>query len=232
MLLNLDSNLNSAAWPKTLKAVPEGNPRFRGQNLWPSSWVWFPALLGLVWGASTNTGCYRVCGSGCWPLFEEFWAICLCKQSSPRLLMIVNNHLLSYWFCSILQSFIGFWVKIWHRNKQQVQILCKAADLTWLPVLGKGVCSDSNWTAQWLQMAASKKLEKKVNYDSESIATKVCSQIGSKWNATCPRKGYLLRFESNSTATSDGGAQKLGNNVWQRLTWFWIDCNQSLQPNL
>ena len=117
MLLNLDSNLNSAAWPKTLKAVPEGNPRFRGQNLWPSSWVWFPALLGLVWGASTNTGCYRVCGSGCWPLFEEFWAICLCKQSSPRLLMIVNNHLLSYWFCSILQSFIGFWVKIWHRNK-------------------------------------------------------------------------------------------------------------------
>ena len=30
---------------------------------------------------------------------------------------------------------------------------------------------------------------------------------------TCPRKGRLLRFESNSTATSDGGAQKLGNDV-------------------
>ena len=27
-------------------------------------------------------------------------------------------------------------------------------------------------------------------------------------------KGGLLRFESNSTATSDGGTQKLGNNVW------------------
>ena len=32
-------------------------------------------------------------------------------------------------------------------------------------------------------------------------------------STTCPRKGYLLRFESNSTATSDRGAQKLGNDV-------------------
>ena len=31
---------------------------------------------------------------------------------------------------------------------------------------------------------------------------------------TCPKKGRLLRFESNSTATSDGGGQKLGNDVW------------------
>ena len=30
---------------------------------------------------------------------------------------------------------------------------------------------------------------------------------------TCPRKEILLRFESNSAAISDGGAQKLGNNV-------------------
>ena len=52
-----------------------------------------------------------------------------------------------------------------------------------------------------------------VRHESESIATKVCSQIGSKWNATCPRKGRMLRFESNSTATSDGSAQKLGNDV-------------------
>ena len=34
-------------------------------------------------------------------------------------------------------------------------------------------------------------------------------------STTCPRKGSLLRFKSNSTATSDGGAQKLGNNVWR-----------------
>ena len=30
---------------------------------------------------------------------------------------------------------------------------------------------------------------------------------------TCLRKGRLLRFTSNSTATSDGGAQKLGNEL-------------------
>ena len=30
---------------------------------------------------------------------------------------------------------------------------------------------------------------------------------------TCPGKGGVLRFELNSTATSDGGAQKLGNDV-------------------
>ena len=30
---------------------------------------------------------------------------------------------------------------------------------------------------------------------------------------TCPKKGRLLRFELNSAATSDGGAQKLGNDV-------------------
>ena len=31
---------------------------------------------------------------------------------------------------------------------------------------------------------------------------------------TCPRKGRLLRFQSNSTATPDGYAQKLGNSLW------------------
>ena len=30
---------------------------------------------------------------------------------------------------------------------------------------------------------------------------------------TCPREQHLLRFEVNSTATSNG-AQKFGNNVW------------------
>ena len=59
----------------------------------------------------------------------------------------------------------------------------------------------------------------------------------SKWNpvqssrsksTTCPRKGCLLRFESNSTATSDGRHAKACK---QYLAWFWIDCNQSLQAN-
>ena len=34
-----------------------------------------------------------------------------------------------------------------------------------------------------------------------------------RFNA-CPRKGSLLRFQSNSTATLVGCAQKLGNNIW------------------
>ena len=32
-------------------------------------------------------------------------------------------------------------------------------------------------------------------------------------HTTCPMKGRLLRFELNSTVTSDGDAQKLGNDV-------------------
>ena len=43
-------------------------------------------------------------------------------------------------------------------------------------------------------------------------------------STTCQRKGSLLRFWSNSTATPDGCVQKFGNNVWH-------DCNRSLQPN-
>ena len=74
-----------------------------------------------------------------------------------------------------------------------------------------------------------------VRYDSELIATKVCSKISCKWNTTCPRTGSLLRFELNSTATSDGSAQKLCNNVWHDSEsiseWFWINHNQGLQAN-
>ena len=44
----------------SLKAVPEGNWRFRGQNQLPSSWGSSPALLARVGLASTNTGRFRV----------------------------------------------------------------------------------------------------------------------------------------------------------------------------
>ena len=39
-------------------------------------------------------------------------------------------------------------------------------------------------------------------------------------STTCLRKMRLLRFESNSTATLDGGAQKLGNGVWHASESF------------
>ena len=53
---------------------------------------------------------------------------------------------------------------------------------------------------------AAQKLGNYFRHDSESIATKVCSPIGSKWNVNCLRKERLLRFELNSKATSDGSA--------------------------
>ena len=58
----------------SLKAVPEGNQRYRGQNQQPSSWGRSPALLGLVRLASTNTRCFQVCCSCCWQ-----WPACLRK---------------------------------------------------------------------------------------------------------------------------------------------------------
>ena len=50
----------------SLKAVPEGNWRFRGQNQQASSWGSSPALLALVWRANTNTGRFRVGSSRSW----------------------------------------------------------------------------------------------------------------------------------------------------------------------
>ena len=69
----------------------------------------------------------------------------------------------------------------------QDRILCKAAGLNWLPV--REWASAQIWIEQHsyterLQMAAHKNLETgDVRRDSESITTKVCSQIGCKWNA-------------------------------------------------
>ena len=54
----------------------------------------------------------------------------------------------------------------------------KEADLNRRPVREKGVCSDSNQTAQRLQIA--QKLGIVLCHASESISTKVCSQIGRK----------------------------------------------------
>ena len=87
---------------------------------------------------------------------------------------------------------------------------------SWRPVRGKGACSNSNWTAQWLQMAARKKLGNYVRRDCESIAIKVCSPIG---------RGKGVCSDSNWTAQWLQMAAKL------RQAWLWIDCNQSLQPN-
>ena len=116
---------------------------------------------------------------------------------------------------SILRSFIGLWVKIWHRNKTSCSesnpVQSSRSKSTTCPRKGSLLRFESNSTET--SDGGAQNLGNDVRHDSESIATKVCSQIGRKWNATCPKKGRLLRFESYSTATSDGGAQKLGNDV-------------------
>ena len=84
-------------------------------------------------------------------IFEWNWQDVNADQSSTPL-------------CSIFRSVIGLWVKIRHRNKaaysesNPVQS-SRSKSATCRPVLEKGVCSDLNWTAQQLQMAARKSLE-------------------------------------------------------------------------
>ena len=94
----------------------------------------------------------------------------------------------------------------------QNRILCKAADLSRQPVLGKSVCSDSNSTAQQLQMAARKSLEtmsgailnlSQPRFAAQSVANEMLPVLGKD----------VCSFELNSTATSDGSAHKLGNDV-------------------
>ena len=97
---------------------------------------------------------------------------------------------------SIFRSFIGVWVKIWHRNNTACSQsnLCKEADLNWRPVKEKGICSDSNRTAQRLQMAKRINLETLSGMILNRLKPKVCSQIGCKWNA---------RFESLVVTSND-----------------------------
>ena len=47
-------------------------------------------------------------------------------------------------------------------------------------------------------------------------------------STTCPRKESLLRFESNSIATSDGCAQKLGGNVHNLILKLWMVHNLTI----
>ena len=83
---------------------------------------------------------------------------CCWPSSAPRFAQSFYQSLVSEWKYDI-------------GTKQHVpnRILCKAAGLNQRPVLGKGVCSDSTL-----------KLGNDVRRDSESIATKFCSQIGRK----------------------------------------------------
>ena len=193
------------------KAVPEENWRFRGQNHPVTGQALGAALLLClrVGRASTNTGYFRVDGSHgrCGPrqarLTKTYYHSCNTDsgQESTRFQCFVDigggrvtffSHVRwKFWWnwrevvadqssahCfaqSFNQSLVSE-LKYDIGTNVPYRILCKAADLNRQPVLEKGVCSDSNWTAA-----------------------------------------------INSPATSDGGAQKLGNNVRSDsgLIWIW-----------
>ena len=57
------------------------------------------------------------------------------------------------------QSFDYSLVSEWFVNNKSERWLCKTADLSQEPAQKRGVCSDSNLTAQPLQMAGSKGFE-------------------------------------------------------------------------
>ena len=69
-------------WQSLPKAIPEDNRRFWLKNQWPS----IAAQLGLVRWASTNTGCFLVCCSRCWPQLARLRKMCYhcCNTDSVR----------------------------------------------------------------------------------------------------------------------------------------------------
>ena len=87
----------------------------------------------------------------------------------------------------IFRSVISLWVKIWHRNKtacsKLILVQSSRPNRTTCPRKGCLLRFKSNSTATSDGDAQS--LEMMLGDDrrySESIATKVCSQIGRKWN--------------------------------------------------
>ena len=107
--------------------------------------------------------------------------------------------------CSIFQLVIGLWVKYDIGTKQHVRnwILCKTAGLNWGPIQEKGICSDSNRTAQQLQMAARKSLETmsgvilnwlQPNLAAKSVANEMWCLKAMKWPAST---GWPWIFDFN-----------------------------------
>ena len=107
--------------------------------------------------------------------------------------------------CSILLSFISLWVKIWHRNKTTCSksnpVQSSNSKRKTGPRKGRLLRFESNSKAT--SDDCTQKLGNYVKHDSESIATRVCSQIGCKWNVmfeshvvtSVDRTSFDFRFE-------------------------------------
>ena len=101
---------------------------------------------------------------------------------------------------SIFLSVFRLWAKIWYRNKTACSklnwILCKAAGLYQWAVWEKGFCSDSNQTAQPLQMAARKSLE--------TMSGVILNWLQPKFGAKSVANEMLcLKLESHAVTSVD-----------------------------
>ena len=86
---------------------------------------------------------------------------------------------------SIIRSFIDLWVNLWHRNNHVPnRNLCKAADLNKEHLQEKRVRSDSRVQSNSIATpdGNAQKLGNDLWREFKSIATKVCSQMSSRWN--------------------------------------------------
>ena len=178
-------------------------------NLWQSSWGCASEQFGQVGLASTYTGGFRVSSCLCWSksatcsLEEKCYHSCNTDYVKKVLMLsnfwAVTSHWLQIFFSescemkgknvlsskavltTVLQTFIIGTNPTC--SKSNPMILGKAADLNGHSVWVKSLCSDSNQTAQQLQMAVHQKLEA-MSGMIEMIETKVCSQNISKCNET------------------------------------------------
>ena len=198
------------------KAVREDNRRFRGPNQRPSSWGRSPALLALVGRASTKgvseslavlTPATCSLEENMLPLLQ-YWLcstvkkvlmLCRYRAATSHFFLhvkwnfgwnqreVVANQSSAHHFAqSFYQSLVSEWkYDIGTKSHVPNWILCKVAGLKLSKLT---ICT---------------KLGNDVRRDFQSIATKVCSQIGSKWNAmfeghvvtNVDRTSFDLRFE-------------------------------------
>ena len=166
--LNFESKFEPlpVIWQSLPKAVPEENRRFWLQNQCLSSLDLAPAQLGRVGRRSSccwqqparlrKTWCHSFYADSVQEYnkvlmickFRAF--ICCWPKQCPFFAPSFNQSLVSEQNMTGTKQHVLNWILSKH---------CKAADLNQWHVLEMGVCSDSNWTAQQLQMAACKSLE-------------------------------------------------------------------------
>ena len=188
-----------------MKAIPEDNQRFLLKNQLQRPWGSAPPAstqLGLVWLASTNTGCFLVGSIDCWSLQTPLRRQCYhsCDTESVQEWKKGFQH-------QCLPNF-GQWLVTdhWHRffcvwKKISIVLLAcssRASNLSklhlllvWAPLLFIGL---------WV----------KITHRNKSLCCKSnpVLQTSKSKSTACLKKQHLLRFQLNSNRT-------LTNSYWK-----------------